>query len=69
LDLDLDLDLVRQPSEADVAFVPPVSIEDRPLLRMLVRSQAYYYEHVLAYGSGKACSSLVMGFSSFQTDF
>ena len=30
--LDLDLDLVRQPSEAPVAFVPPVSIEDRPLL-------------------------------------
>ena len=30
--MDLDLDLVRQPSEALVAFVPPMSIEDCPLL-------------------------------------
>ena len=36
--LDVDLDLVRQPSEAIVAFVPPVSIEDRSLLWMVVRS-------------------------------
>ena len=36
--LDLDSDLVRQPSEDLAAFVPPVSIEDRPLLWMVVRS-------------------------------
>ena len=65
--LDLDLDLVRQPSEALVAFVSPVSIEDRPLLWMVVRSQTYYPEHILAYGSGKARYALVVGSSSFRT--
>ena len=67
--LDLDLDLVRQPSEALFAFVPPVSIEDRLLLWMVVRSQTYYPEHIPAYGSGKTCYSLVMGSGSFRTDF
>jgi hypothetical protein len=66
--LDLDLNSVGQPSEARVAFVLPVSIEDRPLLWMAVRSQTYYPEHILAYGSGKACYSLIMGAGSFQTD-
>ena len=66
--MDLDLGLVRQPSEAPVAFVLPVSIEDRPLLWMVVRSQTYYSEHILAYGSGKTCSSPAMGSGSFQTD-
>ena len=61
----LDLDLVRQPSEALVAFVPPVSIDDRLLLWMVVRSQTYYPEHIPAYGSGKTCYSLVMGSGSF----
>jgi hypothetical protein len=64
----LDLDLVRHSSEARIAFVPPVSIEDRPLLWMVVRSQTYYPEHILAYGSGKAHYALVVGFGSFQTD-
>ena len=64
----LDLDLVRHSSEARVAFVPPVSIVDRPLLWMVVRSQTYYSEHILAYGSGKARCSLVMGSGSFRTD-
>jgi hypothetical protein len=64
----MDLDLVGQQSGALVAFVPPVSIEDRPLLWTLVRSQTYYPEHILAYGSGKTCYSLVMGSGSFQTD-
>ena len=63
--LDLDLDLVRQPSEASVAFVPPVSIEDRPLLWMVVRSQTYYPNHILASESGKACYSLVVGSALF----
>ena len=67
--LDLNLNLVRQPSEALVAFVPLVSIEDRPLLWMIVRSHTYYPEHILAYGSGKARYALVMGSGSFRTDF
>jgi hypothetical protein len=67
--LDLDLNLVRQPSEARVAFVSLMSIEDRPLLWMVVRSQIYYPEHILAYGSGKTCYSLVIGSGSFRADF
>ena len=61
----LNLDLDRQSSEALVAFVPPESIEDRPLLWMVVRSQTYYPMHKLAYGSGKTCYSLIMGSGSF----
>jgi hypothetical protein len=45
-----------------------VSIKDRPLHWTLVKSQTYYPEHILAYESGKACYSLVVGFSSFRTD-
>ena len=66
--MDLDLDLVRQPSEALVAFVPLVSIEDRPLLWMIVRSHTYYPEHILAYGSGNARYALVVGSGSFWTN-
>ena len=50
-------------------FSLSVSIEDRLLLWMVVRSQTYYPEHILAYGSGKTCHSLVMGSGSFQTEF
>jgi hypothetical protein len=64
----MNLDLVGQQSGALVAFVLPVSIEDRPLHWTLVKSQTYYPEHILAYGSGKACYSLVMGPASFWTD-
>ena len=64
----LDLDLVRHSSEARIALVPPMSIEDRPLLWMVVRSQTYYPEHILAYGSGKACYALVVGSGSFWTN-
>ena len=46
-------------------FSLSVSIEDRPLLWMAVRSQSYYPEHILAYGSGKARCALAMGSSSF----
>jgi hypothetical protein len=35
---------------------------------MVVMSQIYYLEHILAYGSGKARYSLVMGSDSFWTD-
>ena len=64
----LNLDLDRQSSEALVAFVPRVSIKDHPLLWILVRSQTYYPEHILTYGSGKARCSLVVGSGSFRTD-
>ena len=64
----LDLDLVRHSSEAWIALVPPVSIEDHPLLWMVVRSQTYYPEHILAYGIEKARYALVMGSDSFRTD-
>ena len=64
----LDLDLVRHSSEARIALVPPMSIEDHPLLWMVVRSQTYYLEHILAYGSEKTRYALVVGFDSFRTD-
>ena len=49
-------------------FPLSVSVKDRPLLWMVVRSHTYYPEHILAYGSGKACCSLAVGSGSFQTD-
>ena len=49
-------------------FFLSMSIDDRPLLWMVVRSQTYYPEHILAYGSGKTHYALVMGFGSFRTD-
>ena len=42
-----------------------MSIKDRPLLWMVVMSQTYYLEHILAYGSRKAHYALVMGSGSF----
>ena len=66
--MDWDLGLVRQPSEAPVAFVMPVSIEDHPLLWMVVRSETYYPKHILAYESRKARYALVAGSGSFWTD-
>ena len=64
----LDLDLVRHSSVARIALVSPVSIEDRLLLWMVVRSQTYYPEYILAYESGKSRYALVVGFDSFRTD-
>ena len=64
----LDLDLVRHSNEARIALVPPVSIEDRLLLWMVVRSQTYYPEHILTYESGKARCTLVVCSGSFWTD-
>ena len=50
-------------------FLLFMSIKDRPLLWMVVRSQTYYYpEHILAYGSKKARYALVVGSDSFWTD-
>ena len=37
--------------KARIAFVPPVSVKDRPLHWILVRSQTYYPKHILVYGS------------------
>jgi hypothetical protein len=45
-----------------------VSIEDYPLLWMVVRSQIYYPEYILAYRSRKARYSLVVGFGCFRTN-
>jgi hypothetical protein len=64
----LDLDWLDDQVRALVAFVLPVSIKDRPLHWTLVKSQTYYLEHILAYGSRKARYSLVVGSSSFRTD-
>ena len=44
-----------------------VSIKDRQLLWMVVRSQTYYPEHILAYGIEKARYALVAGSGSFWT--
>ena len=49
-------------------FSLSVSVKDRPLLWILVRSQTYYHEHIFAYGSGKARCSLVVGSGSFWAD-
>ena len=64
----MDLDLVRHSSEARIALVSLVSIEDRPLHWILVRSQTYYPEHILAYWGVKAHCSLVVGSGSFWTN-
>ena len=61
----LDLDLVRHSSEARITLVLPISIEDRPLLWMVVRSQTYYPKHILAYRSEKDYYALVAGSGSF----
>ena len=61
----LDLDLVRHSSEARVAFVPPVSIKDRPLHWTLVKSQTYYPEHIFVYGSREGPLLSYHGFRLF----
>ena len=49
-------------------FSLSMSIEDHPLLWMVVRSQTYYPNNIPAYGSGKARYTLVVCFGSFRTD-
>ena len=61
--------MIRHSSEARIALVSSMSIEDHLLLWMVVRSQTYYLEHILAYGSRKARYALVVGFGSFWTDW
>ena len=57
-DCALDLDLVRQPSKAQIAFVSLMLIKDRPLLWMVVRSQTYFPEHNLLIGAGRLVTLL-----------
>ena len=64
----MDLDLVRHSRKARIALVPLVSVKDRLLHWILVRSQTFYPEHILVYGDGKAHCSFVMGSDSFPTD-
>ena len=61
----LDLDLVRHSSEARIAFVPPVSVKDRPLHWVLGRSHTYYPEHILIYGSREGSLLSCCGFWLF----
>ena len=58
---------VPRPTELSLVtlFSLFVLIKDHPLLWMVVRSQTYYPEHIIAYGSGKTRYALVMGSSSF----
>ena len=48
-----------------ILFFLFVSIDDRSLLWMVVRSQTYYPKYILAYESGKAHYALVVGSGSF----
>jgi hypothetical protein len=52
------MDLVGLQGGSLIAFVSPVSIEDRSSLWTLVRSQTYYPEHILAYRAGKLVTLL-----------
>ena len=61
---------VSRPTEYSLVtlFFLSVLVKDRPLHWILVRSQTYYPEHILAYESGKARYALVVGPGSFRTD-
>jgi hypothetical protein len=61
--LELNMDLVGQ-SEQGSGCICPAYVDHWTL----VKSQTYYPEHILAYGSGKAHYSLVVGSGSFRTD-
>ena len=61
----MDLYLVWHSSEARVAFVPPMSIKDRSLHWILVRSQSYYPEHILVYESKEGSLLSCHGFRLF----
>ena len=61
----LDLDLVWYSSEARVALVLPVSVKDQPLHWILARSQTYYPEHILVYGSREGSLLSCRGFQLF----
>ena len=61
----MDLDLVGHSSEARITFVPPVLVKDWPLHWVLVRSQTYYPEHMLIYGSREGLLLSCRGFRLF----
>ena len=61
----LDLDLVWHSSETRIALVRPVSVKDRPLHWVLGRSQTYYPEHILIYGSKEGSLLSCRGFRLF----
>ena len=61
----LDLDLVWHLSEARITLVLPMSIKDRPLHWILVRTQTYYPEHILIYGSREGSLLSYCGFWLF----
>ena len=48
-----------------ILFSLYVSIKDRPLLWMVVRSQTYYPEHILVYGSREGSLLSCRGFQLF----
>ena len=62
----MDLDLVWHSSEAQIVFVPPVSVKDRPLHWVLGRSQTYYPKHILVYGRGEDLLLSCRGFRLFS---
>ena len=47
----MNLYLVWHSSEVRIALVPPMLVKDHSLYWILVRSQTYYPEHILIYGS------------------
>ena len=49
-------------------FSLSMSIKDRPLLLMVVRSQTYYPEHLLGYGRREDSLLSCRGSGSFRTD-
>ena len=61
----MDLDLVWHSSESRVALVPSVSVKVWPLHWVLVRSQTYYPEHILVYGSREDSLLSCRGFQLF----
>ena len=67
-DYTLDLNLVRQLSEAPVAFVPPESTEDRPLQWMVVRSLIILSTYLLM-GAGRLVTLLSWVLALFGPTF
>ena len=62
----LDLDLVWHSSEARIVLVLSVSVKDRPLHWVLVRSQTYYPKHILIYRSREGSLLSYRGFQLFS---
>ena len=63
-------DYVLRPTRLSLVTLFSLSmlVKDHPLLWMVVRSQTYYPEHILAYVSRKVSYALVVGSGSFRTD-